>query len=306
MNAPSCGAVILVAALAAAACSDRQPPLGKSERPVTSLGEIAGSWDIARFGGYTPTRLHEGVRRAYVHVGPDRLSYVIECNYSGNRAHIDAAGTLHDDEGGRTQTLMGCGAERSARDRAFFSFFAAKPKVSWAGPKRVRMADGETELLLERPELRRLAHLLPARRLAGRWVPQTAAAANPKTGSSGESFRQPSLVVIDGESLSYSGCGGARFSFRYSSDGRMTDVREQGRAECGDDIASATLLRIIRSNPLVERDSTGLALTAGDLALAGNLASEAELRRRYAPQPAPRGSATPAPEPPPPPAKGSR
>jgi hypothetical protein len=275
--------MVLVTAFALAACSGQEPPSGKEERAVTSLAEIAGSWDIARFGGYAPTRLHEGVRRAYVNVERDRLSYVIECNYSGNFAHIDSTGTLHDDEGGRTQTLMGCAAEQSARDRAFFSFFAAKPKVSWAGAKWVRMSNGETELLLERPELRRLAHILPADRLAGRWVPQTAAATNPNTGSSGESFRKPSLVILDAASLSYSGCGGARFTFRYSSEGRMTDVREQGRAECGDDFASATLLRIMRSNPLVERDATGLALTAGNLAV--NLASEAELRRRNAPRP---------------------
>jgi hypothetical protein len=61
----------------------------------------------------------------------------------------------------------------------------------------------------------------------------------------------------------------------------MADVREQGRAECGDDFASATLLRIMRSHPLVERDRTGLALTAGNLAV--NLTSEAEVRRRNAP-----------------------
>lgn len=250
---------------------------------VTSLHEIAGSWDISKFAGYTPTRLHEGVRRAHVHVEGDRLSYVIECNHSGNRARIDSTGILHDDEGGRTQTLMGCSVEQSARDRAFFSFFASKPRVRWAGAKRVLMSNGETELLLERPELRRLARLLPPSRLAGRWVPQMATRMNPNNGSIGESFRQPSLLVIQPGSLIYSGCGGARFTFRYKRDGRMTDVQEQGRAECGDDFPSATLLRIIRSHPFVERDATGLALTAGDLAV--NLEDEAEVSRRNTPPP---------------------
>jgi hypothetical protein len=222
---------------------------------------------------------------------------------------LDRTGTLHDHEGGRTQTLMGCLAEESARDWKFFSFFASKPKVSWAGAKRVRISDGETELLLERPELRRLAHLLTVDRLAGRWVPQMLTAANPNTGSSDESFQQPSLVVIGPSSLSYSGCGGARFTFRYTGDGRMADVREQGRAECGDDFASATLLRIMRSQPLVERDATGLALTAGDMSV--NLASEAEVRRwdptQHPPQPsAPAGSAPPPPPAPEPSTSGSR
>jgi hypothetical protein len=292
-------ALIAVAALGVVACSDQPAPAEKSGKMVTSLAEIAGPWDIASFGGYVPTRLHEGIPRARVHVHNDRLSYAIECNHSGNRAGLDRTGTLHDFEGGRTKTLMGCSEEQSARDHAFFWFFASKPKVSWAGAKRVRMSNGKTELLLERPELRRLAHLLPLDRLAGRWVPQMATATNPKNGSSGESFQQPSIVVLRANSLSYSGCGGARFTFRYTGDGRMSDVREQGRAECGDDFASATLLRIMRSQPLVERDATGLALTAGDLAV--NLTSEAEVRSRAAPhhlpQPAPLAGSAPPPPP---------
>jgi len=292
--------VIPLAALIAAACTGPKPAVEKDEQLVTSLREIPGPWDIASFGGYTPTRLHGGIRRAHVHVDNDRLTYVIECNHSGNRASVDRTGTLHDYEGGRIQTLMGCRAEQSARDRAFFSFFESKPKVSWAGPKRVRISNGKTELLLERPELRRLAHLLPRDRLAGRWVPQMATAANPNTGSSGESFPQPSLVVLSPSSLSYSGCGGARFTFRYTSDGRMADVREQGRAECGDDFASATLLRIMRSQPLVERDAMGLALTAGNLAV--NLTSEAEVRRWAAPHRPPQPGAPAGSAPPPPPA----
>jgi hypothetical protein len=286
-------ACIAVAALLAVGCSDRQPPATNTGELVTSLAQIAGPWDIAHFDGYEPTRLHEGLRRSQVHVDIDRLSYTIECNHSGNRASLDRTGTLHDLEGGRIQTLMGCPAEQSARDRAFFAFFASKPKVHWAGPKRLCLSNGKTELLLERPELRRLAHLLPPDRLVGRWVPQMANATNPKTGSSGESFVQPSVLVLGQGSLRYSGCGGARFTFRYTRDGRMADVREQGRAECGDDFPSATLLRIMRSHPFVERDRTGLALTAGDLAV--NLTSEAEVRRRNAPhQPTQPPAAAPA------------
>jgi hypothetical protein len=91
---------------------------------------------------------------------------------------------------------MGCRAEQSERDEAFFSFFGSKPKVIWAGLKRVRMWNGRTELMLERPELRRLARLVAPEDLSGRWVPQMATATNPKTGSTGESFVQPSIVVL--------------------------------------------------------------------------------------------------------------
>jgi hypothetical protein len=256
-----------IAVLVAHGCSGEPPLRGNAGKMVTSLNEIAGSWDIASFQGYTPKRLQDGVRRAYVHVSPDRLAYAIECNSSGNAAHIDLQGTLHDDEGGRNMTLMGCPAEQARRDSAFFGFFATKPKVRWAGPQRVEMSNGTTKLLLEKPELRRLSFLVPPTELAGRWVPRTATGLNPATGSTGESFGHPSLVVITPSSLSYSGCGGARFTFRYTREGRMAHVTEDGYADCGVHFASTTLLKIMRSNPLVERDTGGLTLTAGDYAV---------------------------------------
>jgi len=177
-------------------------------------------------------------------------------------------------------TLMGCPAEQAARDRRFFRFFASKPKVRWAGLQRLVIYNGSTQLLLERPELRRLSFLIPPAELAGRWVPQMAIGLNPATGSTGESFRDPALVVITPGSLSYSGCGGARFSFRYTRVGGFTDVTEHGKADCGSDFASATLIRILRSNPRVERDAGGLALTVGEYAI--SLEPEAEVRRREA------------------------
>jgi hypothetical protein len=107
-KAAAANACIAVAALLAVGCSDRRPPAANTEQLVTSLAQIAGPWDIALFDGYEPTRLHEGLRRSQVHVDNDRLSYTIECNHSGNRASLDSSGTLHDLEGGRIQTLMGC------------------------------------------------------------------------------------------------------------------------------------------------------------------------------------------------------
>jgi hypothetical protein len=154
------------------------------------------------------------------------------------------------------------------------------------------MWNGTTELLLERPELRRLAHLVAPQDLTGRWVPLMAAARNPKTGSTAESFEQTLRVVMGPRELRYTGCGGVRFTFRHTRDGRLADVAEQGRAACGDDFASATLLKIMRSRPLVERDATGLALTAGDMAV--NLQPEAELRRLTPTGDTPEDSATAA------------
>lgn len=298
-----------IAVLMATGYSSEPPPPGRAGKPVTSLDEIAGSWDIARFERYTPTRLHGGIRRAFVEVGQKGLSYNIECNYSGNPAHIDSSGTLHDDGGElRTSTAMLCEPLKDRREGALFGFFGSKPTVRWMENGRLQMSNGRTELILERPVQRRLANLVPPRELAGRWVPQMATQLHEGNGYSGSGFQQPALVVITPDSLSYSGCGGARFTFRYTQDGRMADVVEQGRAECGSDSPSATLLKIVRDNPLVERDASGLALAAGDLVV--NLESEAEVRRRSAPVTPPSGGPqaeaapplSPTTPPPPPPA----
>lgn len=282
------GWLIGLAAFMPSGCSNKgSPSAEESEELVTSLGEIAGTWDIASFDGYTPARLGGGVRQAYVNVSRDHLGYAIGCNSSGNAAHIDREGRLHDDEGSRAMTLRGCAAEQALRDRKFFWFFASKPKVRWAGPQRVEISNGITTLLLERPELRRLSFLVPPADLTGRWVPQVLVGRNPMTGSTGESFAQAGLVSMTPSSFEYTGCGGVRFTFRYTDDGRLVDVVESDPANCGSDFASASLVKILKSNPLVERDGNGIALTAGEYAVTLK-DEEEELRiRRNPPQPPP-------------------
>jgi len=81
-----------VAALVTTGCASEPPPLRTAGKPVTSLHEIAGCWDVANFDGYTPTRLGGGVRQAFVHVSSGELGYRIECNSFGNAAHIDSDG----------------------------------------------------------------------------------------------------------------------------------------------------------------------------------------------------------------------
>lgn len=284
-------------------CSpEAPPPPREAGGVVTSLREIAGQWDIASFKGYTPARLHEGIRRAYVDIGPNGLSYAIECNYSGNPAEIDGSGILHDkSDGSRLQTLMGCGPEGEAREAAFFGFFNSKPKVAWIGDGRIRMSSGKTELILERPERRRLAHIPPLREITGRWVPQMATRLMGGSGHSGWGFQQPGVVAITSSALRYSGCGGAEFTFRYTAEARMEIVAERGQPDCGRDTPGAMLLRVLRKGPLVERMAGGgIALTAGNEVI--TLRSE-ELLRRLAenpPPPPPVDYTPPAPPPPPP------
>jgi hypothetical protein len=252
-------------ALAACAGEPRAEAKAEGER-VTSLSEISGPWDIVRFGGHAPARLDSsGLRHAYVDVGRDSLSYTIECNYSGNRARMDEAGILHDEDGGsRTMTLMSCGPEADARDGAFYGFFARKPLVRWGAGGRLVMASGAIRLVLERPEARRLAHVPPLRELEGRWVPQMASRLVGSSGHEGWGFQQPETLAIEGGRLSYSGCGGVSLSFRYGADGRLATSGGEVPAACGTENPGTMLLKVLRASPLVERTADGgIALTSG-------------------------------------------
>ena len=285
-----------------AACSgNAPPPPGDSGRAVTSLREIAGAWDIAHFGGYVPTRLHEGLRHAYVDIGPNGLSYTIECNYSGNPAHIGRDGILHDESGGsRMSTQMSCGPEMDAREGAFYAFFTSRPKVSWIGGGRIAMSNGRTSLILERPEARRLANIPPLQEIEGRWVPQMATRVLEGNGHEGWGFQQPTVLTVTGGALRYSGCGGAAFTFRYTPDARMETTGESGKADCGTETLPAMLLRVLRKSPLVERIAGGgIALTAGNEVI--SLQSEQELIRLRDNPPPPPPAGVPPPPPPPPP-----
>lgn len=296
--------LLFVLALAApSSCSAASdPPAGEPGRAVTSLSEIAGPWDIASFNGYTPFRLQEGVRRAFVDVSVSGLSYAIECNYSGNPARIDQAGTLHDEsDGSRLQTLAGCGREGEARESALFGFFGTRPRVSWGGNGQLIVASARGKLVLERPEVRRLANLLPPEQLSGRWLPQLALRLQ-GDGHSGSGFQQPAPVIITPRRIAYRGCGGLTFSFRYTAEGRLDTDGGPAARTCGQDSNSTALLRVLRSDPLVERMRGGaIALTAGREVI--TLQSEAE-RLRLERQPAAPPADAVTPPPPPGPASG--
>jgi hypothetical protein len=293
--------VIGVLTFGSAACSASAPaPPRESGRIVTSLSEIAGAWDIASFGGYTPVRLHEGIRRSYVDIGPRGLSYVIECNYSGNPARIGRDGVLYDEsDGSRLSTLVGCGPVGEAREGAFFSFFGSRPKVTWIDARRIRMSNGRTELILERPEVRRLANVPRLKEIAGRWIPQMATRIMNNNGYSGSGFQEPGVVTVAGNSLTYTGCGGLRFSFTYTHEGQIRTQGEAAPSACGGDGPGSMLVLVVENDPLVERIAGGgLALTAGSEVI--TLRSEQRLRRQLENPPPPSAGYV---GPPPPPTK---
>ena len=281
--------LILSVTLAIAACGDPTPPPGEPGTLVTSLSEIAGPWDIARFGDYEPSRLDgSGIRRAYVNVGRKGLAYTIECNYSGNPAHIDRHGVLHDEtkDGSRFTTLASCGPEGDAREGAFYGFFSSRPKVSWLSGGRLRLANGRTVLILERPETRRLANVPTVAELTRPWVPQMATRVDKNGGYSGSGFRQPGLLRIERGRLSYSNCGGITVGFELTKEGRMLTSSDLDEASCGTDSGDRMLLRILNKDPFLERTAGGgIALTAGKDVISLQTEEEARLRGTYPPLP---------------------
>jgi hypothetical protein len=153
-------------------------------------------------------------------------------------------------------TLIGCG-DSEIGDRDFYAFFATKPVVSWLGEGRVRVANGRTELILERPELRRRADPPKPREIQGRWVPQFVDIFK-GSGMSGFTMEEPrGVVTISANAIRWSGCPEAAVAVIYSADLRL-ERRSGPSGNCklgegpGQD-GAARLMRIMRSSPSVER-----------------------------------------------------
>ena len=96
-------------------------------------------------------------------------------------------------------------------------------------------------------------------------------------GYQGWGFQQPHIVTITRNTLTYPGCGGATFTFRYTAEGRMQIDKAEVRSSCGLDELGTMLVRVLRSGPLVERVAGGgIAFTSGDEII--NLRSEKQVK----------------------------
>lgn len=284
-------------------------PVSK-ERPVTSLREIQGEWDIVRFGDVRPTRLNtDGERRASLNIRDERLGFAIGCNLSGTRAQIgpDAVLRAIGDEP-QIQTLMLCRPEQMRLDAAYFGFFGTTPRVSLTADGRLRLANERTELVLERPEVRRLANAPPLREITGRWIALSAKRDGPGGGWSGVGFGSNGHVLtIRPDQLHYSRCLPA-VQVRYTSDARFRPVGDPPAPDCrfrSPTDASAreaqeALARVMRSGPAVERTAGGgLALLAGRETIV--LRREEDVLNPPPLPPVPPGLRVAPPPPPPPP-----
>lgn len=280
----------IAAALLPAACVKAPPTetdlIARADEavPVASTPEIIGQWDILSFEGYEPAmRVQGSIRTAFADFAEDGVSLRIECNWSGASGRVVDGRFRPDATGPRTQTAMGCGREREARDARLFGFFDLSPTVERLPDRRLRLAADGRELILQRPAERRLDFLPTPAELQGQWRLELLAKHFPEGGYAGMGVQDiPGRIVIDGDRLGYSRCPQYDLAFRYTADGRLEKVAgadlPDGPTACPD-LARTSAMRdfpptvwpvmeILHSNPFVERSGDRrVVLSAGVYAL---------------------------------------
>lgn len=260
---------------------DFDKPVEQASSPVQAA-DMAGQWDVASFDGHRPQRLRGTLRSAFADFGKDGVGLRMECNYSG-RAGTVADGRfvpVRDDDGG--QTVMSCGPESNAREGRYFSFFDKPSTIERLDPDRVRLVSDGTELILERPALRRLGNVPTPAQMQGKWRMVELTRYLPGGGYAGGGMSDvPGRIVIADGRASYSRCLRYAVAFRMSDAGRLektggiappakpTDCRELAGPPGAPMMSEpAEVLRLLHAGPAVERvgDDT-LLLSTKDLGL---------------------------------------
>lgn len=250
--------------------------------PITDGSAIAGLWDVASFGGYEPAfRLIEGNHAAFADFYDGGVRLRMECNYSGEAGELEDGrfASANPDDPSFTTTSMACGDDGAMeRERAFFIFFRQHPTVEWQGSDRLRLVADGTELILDRPERRRLAHVPPPGELQGKWRMVGLTRYLPHGGYSGGGLHEvPGRIAISGDRLEYTRCPQFALDFALE-DGRL--VKRGGRQTPGDAAQCAELqdgyephpdqprlwdvMRVLHGNPAVERSGEGTITLSTD------------------------------------------
>lgn len=236
---------------------------------------VAGQWDVVSFEGYRPARLIGTGRAAYADFGSGGVSLRMECNYTGRPGAVRDGRFALGDDSNSVQTSMGCGPERGSREARFFGFFEQAPTIETLGPDRLRLRAGASELLLERPAVRRLSNLPSRAELDGAWRMMDITRYLPEGGVSGTGLSEiPGQLIIAGDRLYFSACPEQGLSVRYAPEGRL--VKTDGPAPASgplgcpgvSDVADAPILpsasealRLLHADPLVEKSGEGLLLS---------------------------------------------
>lgn len=234
--------------------------------PVSDVARIVGDWDVARFEGYEPKRLSGTVRAAFADFSERGVRLRIECNYSGR------IGTVRDGHFTTTsnemsgQTQMGCGPEREARDSRYFSFFDKVPLIELDGTDRLRLTAGGSELILERPAVRRLSFTPTGAEIQGSWKMIEVTRYLPQGGYEGIGLSEvPGKIIISGNRLYFSKCPQYAITFRVRKSSRLENITAADLAISPEDCLELkdpalgpdmpTLLdamRVLHAEPMIE------------------------------------------------------
>lgn len=261
-----------------------RPPVATSEvrteanaMPVVTSAEVLGNWDVVIFEGYRPVRMRGSNRAAFADFDEQGVRLRIECNYSAVGGAV-RDGIFVSRPSLRIQTEMGCGKERQDRDERYFAFFARNPTVKRLPDGKLSLVAGETELVLQRTEERRLAFLPDRQSVAGTWRMESLTRYEFQGGWSGIGLSDvPGHIVIDGNRLSYDRCPQFALTFDYASDGRLVKTGGDPLPEKPDcpalnypDYSAPALpsamqiLTLLHSNPWLEDVGNGQMLVAND------------------------------------------
>lgn len=254
-----------------------QAQVAPGAAPIASSAEILGEWDVVSFEGYEPARMHDSTRAAYADFTERGVRLRIECNISGANGFV-RNGKFVPQPGVRFQTEMGCGPERESRDERYFSFFDKAPTVERLASGMLKLIAGDTVLILERPERRRLANIPERDSLTGSWRMEALTRYESGGGYSGIGLAEvPGRLVIEGNRLTYGPCPQYALTFDFTADGRLAKT---GGAEIPEQpdcpalnypdydapaLPSAMLIPgLLHSSPWLEKVGPGRILVANE------------------------------------------
>ncbi|MFV0644742.1 MAG: hypothetical protein ACK5NN_09635 [Sphingomonadaceae bacterium] len=285
-------------------------PLSGADQPVTSLQDIKGFWLVERFGDFEPSwRNFTPWRSSYVQIGDGHLTYAIGCNQSGNPAALGPSGILQDTgDGGRMQTLQGCGDVREARDGRFFAFFGSNPEVRKLDADRIVLKSSKRELVLIRPDRWRQTNKPAFKEIEGRWVPQMSTTYDGWELSGFGLGDDPGVVTIDRGRVMWSQCPELPISIRWTNDARLAstdtiDVRDCRAVAHATSNGPGTMMTMLAASPSVIRigaDWISLVVGSGEKGRRIDLQAEQSVLNPPSPPPMPEGLKTPPIAPPPP------
>ncbi|MBA2467034.1 MAG: hypothetical protein H0V46_05440 [Sphingomonas sp.] len=238
--------------------------------PVPAAAEVAGRWDVVSFEGYQPASRHG----AFANFWAPGVSLRIDCNRS-RIPGVVREGRFVTQPGPRMSTEMGCEPEFHERDSRYFSFFHRSPRIERLTNGRLRLVAGDSVLILERPEQRRLNYLPDRDGLEGKWRMESLTRYGPQDGQSGIGLSDiPGRIVIQGNRLSYDRCPQFALTFTYGTDGRLLKMGGAGlpeNANCPqlkppretfDMPTPDQILPLLHGNPWVEEIGNGHLLIA--------------------------------------------